>query len=448
MTVSDWVSQATPATIKVENVYKAYEKPSTFKLRYLFQSDIFRPLKNRRAPGDPPYVLEDISFELKSGDSLGIIGNNGAGKTTLLRLLAQVMLPTRGRISIRGRVTALLGLGVGFHPELTGRENVLLHCRFMGLSGEKAEERLRKIVEFAELDEYMDIPFKKYSSGMMARLGFSTSIHVEPEIVLIDEILAVGDQNFQLKSFEALRRFAARGTLVFVSHNLEAVRSICERVIWLENGQVKADGPTEEIITQYVLAQQGITPAAEPPVDAPAPEEAEKADVDFKIHSFDPALEIFSVATYDTSHQLCSVFETPDTICVRCHFSAARPYQDIRIVVGILDIDTDTVLTACDNGLTEGPSTIHGQAVFEARFPQIPLRPRAYGIAVAILNESGELLVLWQDTAGRFRVEGKSKNPQLHYRAPQTDLIFWPGSHLFFLEANTATGVQAGTQSQ
>jgi lipopolysaccharide transport system ATP-binding protein len=444
MTVSEWVSKTTPAAIRVEHVYKAYEKPSTFKLRYLFQSDLFHPRRSHRAGANNPYVLEDITFELKPGDSLGIIGNNGAGKTTLLRLLAQVMLPTRGRIAVRGRVTALLGLGVGFHPELTGRENVLLHCKFMGLNGEKAEERLREIIEFAELDEFMDVPFKKYSSGMMARLGFSTSIHVEPEIVLIDEILAVGDQNFQLKSFEALRRFAARGTLVFVSHNLEAVRSICERVIWLEDGQVKADGPAEEVITQYVLAQQGITPAAEPPVDAPAPEEDEKADADFKIHSNDPAFEIRSVATVDTGGQPCSVFGTPDTICVRCRLTAERSYEDVRIVVGILDMETGVVLTACDNVLAGGPDLFHGQTILEARFPQITLRPRLYGIAVAVLNKRGELLVLWQDMAARFRVEGRPSNPELHYQAPQTDLIFWPNAHLFYLETDADTGGQTG----
>jgi ABC-type polysaccharide/polyol phosphate transport system ATPase subunit len=440
MTVSEWVSKTTPAAIRVEHVYKAYEKPSTFKLRYLFQSDLFHPRRSHRAGVKNPYVLEDITFELKSGDSLGIIGNNGAGKTTLLRLLAQVMLPTRGRIAVRGRVTALLGLGVGFHPELTGRENVLLHCKFMGLNGEKAEERLREIIEFAELDEFMDVPFKKYSSGMMARLGFATSIHVDPEIVLIDEILAVGDQNFQQKSFDALRRFAARGTLVFVSHNLEAVRSICERAIWLEDGQVRADGPVEEVITAYVLAQQPAPPAPEPPPEEPPPEKA----ADFVIHSNDPAFEIRSVATVDTGGQPCSVFGTPDTICVRCRLTAERSYGDVRIVVGILDMETGVVLTACDNGLAERPDLFHGQTILEARFPQITLRPRQYGIAVAVLNKRGELLVLWQDMAARFRVEGRPSNPELHYQAPQTDLIFWPNAHLFYLETDVDTGGQTG----
>jgi ABC-type polysaccharide/polyol phosphate transport system ATPase subunit len=198
------------------------------------------------------WALRDVNLEIRKGEVLGIIGSNGAGKSTLLKLIARVLQPTEGQVWIRGTVAPLLDVSGGFHPELTGRENVYLNGTLLGLSRRKIVERFDKIVDFAELWDFIDAPLRMYSSGMTARLGFAIATDVEPDILLIDEILAVGDDKFRAKCAERMQRFRDRGTtILLVSHDMHTVQKLCDRVIWLNRGNIQRLGAAREVIAQY-----------------------------------------------------------------------------------------------------------------------------------------------------------------------------------------------------
>ncbi len=201
------------------------------------------------------WALRDVSLRLDKGESVGLIGHNGAGKTTLLKLVAGITRPTRGQIRTQGRLASLINLGAGFHPELTGRENIFLNAVILGLSRREVRTRFEEIVDFADLGPYIDTPLKRYSTGMTARLGFAVAAHVEPDLLLVDEVLSVGDVAFQDRSIRKMLSFRDSGrAILFVSHNLSAVEMMCQRTIWLDHGVVRREGPTEEVVRDYLAA--------------------------------------------------------------------------------------------------------------------------------------------------------------------------------------------------
>jgi lipopolysaccharide transport system ATP-binding protein len=198
-------------------------------------------------------ALKNISFEVSSGETVGIIGKNGAGKSTILGLLAGVLKPSSGQVTVAGRIAPLLELGAGFHPELSGRENILLNGILLGMLKREVEEKIDSIIEFSELEKFIDQPIRTYSSGMLARLGFSVAVHCEPDILLLDEVLSVGDQDFQKKCIEKMLGFKRSGkTIIFVSHSAQQVEEICDRVIWIEKGKVELSGNVEEVLPNYL----------------------------------------------------------------------------------------------------------------------------------------------------------------------------------------------------
>jgi ABC-type polysaccharide/polyol phosphate transport system ATPase subunit len=211
----------------------------------------------RRMPHRSEFVaLRDISFKVPKGQTVGVVGINGSGKSTLLTLLSRIYRPTSGTIKVQGRVATLLELGAGFHPEFTGLENIFLNGVILGMPRAELEKRLPQIIEFAGLEEFIDTPVKHYSSGMTARLGFSVAVHLEPDVLLVDEVLAVGDAEFQEKCFQKIEEFKRRDvTIFFVSHDMDAMRRVCDRVLWIEDHAIKKDGPATEIIAQYEAAQ-------------------------------------------------------------------------------------------------------------------------------------------------------------------------------------------------
>lgn len=246
--------------------------------RYMFQS--YRPSfrhelgqmirrlvsKSQRAAWEqvPFWSLRNVSFSLNAGETVGLIGPNGAGKTTLLRLLAGITEPTEGTIQIDGKFAPLIGLGAGFDVERTGRENIYLNASILGASTQQIDAMLNEIIEFADLKEFLDRPVKIYSSGMVARLGFSIALSLLPDIVFLDEVFSVGDIDFQTKSMERILALKDRNaTLVFISHSLSSVKKLCARTIWLEQGQIIMDGPTEEVIAAYEAAKVHTTPHIE-----------------------------------------------------------------------------------------------------------------------------------------------------------------------------------------
>jgi len=197
-------------------------------------------------------ALKEISFEVNKGECFGVIGKNGTGKSTLLSLIAGVIKPDTGEVQVKGKVYPLLELGAGFHPELTGRENIILNGVLLGMTRKEVLKKMNEIIEFSELDSFIDQPIKTYSSGMLARLGFSVIAHLNPEILLIDEVLAVGDIGFQKKSIEKILSFKKNGvTIVFVSHNLRDILQLCDRVMWIENHRVEMIGNPEKVIEAY-----------------------------------------------------------------------------------------------------------------------------------------------------------------------------------------------------
>jgi lipopolysaccharide transport system ATP-binding protein len=212
---------------------------------------------DRSKAGGSDYVwsLKDINFEVQQGEVLGVIGKNGAGKSTLLKILSQVTTPTTGQVNVRGRIAALLEVGTGFHPELSGRENIFLNGAILGMTKHEIKSKLDEIIEFSGVAKYLDTPVKRYSSGMMVRLGFSVAAHLEPEILIVDEVLAVGDAEFQEKCLGKMKDVSGQGrTVIFVSHNMAAIKSLCKRTIVLKNGETYFDGSVTDGISKYLEA--------------------------------------------------------------------------------------------------------------------------------------------------------------------------------------------------
>ncbi len=218
-------------------------------------------VNDRSEAGGSEYVwsLKDINFEVKRGEVLGIIGKNGAGKSTLLKILSQVTTPTTGAVKVKGRIAALLEVGTGFHPDLTGRENVFLNGAILGMTKREIKSKLDEIVEFSGVAKYLDTPVKRYSSGMMVRLGFAVAAHLEPEILIVDEVLAVGDAEFQKKCIGKMKDVSGQGrTVLFVSHNMNAVKNLCNKGILLENGKIKNSGGVNDVIKGYFDTEANI----------------------------------------------------------------------------------------------------------------------------------------------------------------------------------------------
>ena len=235
--------------IQFTKVSKKYPLINTGGIK-TFLFNIFTQIKQYRETRFT--ALQDINFTINDGEVVGIIGRNGAGKSTTLGLIAGVLTPTYGNVIVNGRIAPLLELGAGFHSDLTGRENIMLNAMLLGMSKKEITSKIDQIIDFSELDEFIDQPIRKYSSGMLARLGFSIAIQVEPEILLIDEVLSVGDQSFSEKSEKAIFNFKKNGTtIVLVSHDSGSIRKLCDKVIWIENHKIKMIGRTEEVVSTY-----------------------------------------------------------------------------------------------------------------------------------------------------------------------------------------------------
>jgi lipopolysaccharide transport system ATP-binding protein len=239
----------TQPAIRFDHVSKRFvihhERPRSFQ-------EVAVGLFHRNGSREELWAVRDVSFTVAPGEALGLIGPNGSGKSTILKLISRILEPTEGNIQVNGRLSALLELGAGFHPDLTGRENIYLNGSILGLSRRDMDAHFDDIVRFSELERFIDMPVKHYSSGMAMRLGFAVAIHVEPEVLLIDEVLAVGDESFQMKCLDKISELRSQNvTIVFVSHGLDAVRQLCDRALWIENGEMRHLGPTEQVIDLY-----------------------------------------------------------------------------------------------------------------------------------------------------------------------------------------------------
>jgi len=294
------------------------------------------------------WALKDASFSVRRGEAFGIIGGNGAGKSTILKLLTGIMRPTEGSIHVAGRVSALIEVSAGFHQDLTGRENIYLNGAILGMTKEEIRRRFDAIVAFSGLEEFIDTPVKRYSSGMYARLGFSVAAHVDPDVLLVDEVLSVGDYLFQRKCIERMNSVIASGaTVVFVSHNLRAVANLCQRSLLLERGQVQMIGPTAEAIrTYYKRGQQ---------------QRATGAD------NGDGGVVIMKVAVHDDRGP-CVEFESGGKLYITVEARAQSLHDDMSVVIQIVDDHQYPLFDTCTQRLGAGALTLDRDQMLKCTF--------------------------------------------------------------------------------
>lgn len=323
--------------IKVHNMGKRYrigvEEEQHDTLFGLMKSWVTSPVKNYRRlkqlstfdsdedGDDIVWALRDVSFDVEQGEVIGVIGHNGAGKSTLLKILSRITEPSTGHAEIRGRVASLLEVGTGFHPELTGRENVYLNATIMGMSKAEVDRKFDEIVDFSGVRKFIDTPIKRYSSGMKVRLGFAVAAHLEPEVLLVDEVLAVGDLAFQKKCLGKMDEVSRGGrTVFFVSHNMGLIRSLCDRSILLEGGRLVMDGPTSDVIARYMAADTDEDMEGEvtwTPDDAPG----------------DDAVRLLGVRLLDEAGDIRGTFDLVEPIRVEIEYEVREAVRGMRWVV-------------------------------------------------------------------------------------------------------------------
>ena len=350
-----------------------HDRPRSFKELFV------RRLTSSDVEPDTLTALDNVSFRLEHGGTLGLVGPNGTGKSTVLKLAARILIPTSGTVRVRGRVAALLELGAGFHPDLTGRENVYLNGSLMGLDRKEMDSRLDAIIDFSELARFIDMPVKHYSSGMYMRLGFATAIHVDPEILLIDEVLAVGDQSFQNKCRDRITDLRRRGvTIVLVSHDIGAVRELCQRSLWLEDGEVRGHGPTDEVLDAYyrhVSAREEERLTTSDETQATAEEPANRwgtGDV-----------EIVGVEVLGPDGQPHAVVKTGEPVAIRIRYTAAQPVEAPVFGIGIHRADGVHITGPNTRNAGHSIERVHGTGTVEFQIDELPLLEGTYEISAS-----------------------------------------------------------------
>lgn len=404
--------------IKVNNVHKSfkiyYDKGSTLKERILFKN------RNRH---DVHEVLKGVSLSIKKGEVVGLIGENGSGKSTLLKLMTKIIYPDKGNIEIKGKVSSLLELGAGFHPDMTGRENIYTNASIFGLTRKEIDARLDKIIDFSELGEFIDNPVRTYSSGMYMRLAFSVAINVDAEILLIDEILAVGDTNFQQKCFERLRELKQKGiTIVIVTHDTNTVEKFCSSAVWLENGIIKEEGKTYEVIDKYLkymnfkriesieLAnekeQDRIEEINEKIKESQHSDEIKKDDItdndqtiekdenrteiDFNSNRFGlKYIEITKAIIRNNGGQTTTVLKGGETGEIEIHYKVNKPLEEYIFGIGFYTLEG--VCIYASNTQLDKLVIKHtkNEGIVKCHIDSLPLLTGVYGLYVAIVDENG-----------------------------------------------------------
>ncbi len=343
------------------------------------------------------WPLQDISFEIAAGETVGIIGPNGVGKSTILKLIARILEPTSGTITTHGRVRTLLELGAGFHPDLTGRENIYLNGAILGLGRDEIKRKFEQIVEFSELEQFIDMPVKHYSSGMYVRLGFSVAIHTEPEILLVDEVLSVGDAAFQLKCMEQIDHLRESGvTILFVSHSVDAVRSICSRAMWLSEGKLVANGSVEAVVSRYL----DHTWAQEEERQQANSDEQEQEDRRWGSGK----VEITNVQLLDAQGVERQQFQVGDTLIMQIHYRTTERIE--RPVFGMAIHRNDGVHVTGPNTKFAGHDIpwIEGSGSVQYVIKSLPLLEGLYHISVAVHNWADTEMYDYHDRLYTFRV--------------------------------------------
>ncbi|MGB9484456.1 MAG: ABC transporter ATP-binding protein [Candidatus Dormiibacterota bacterium] len=332
----------------------------------------------RRGRFEEFWAVRDVSVAIPEGDSLGIIGENGSGKSTLLKCVAGILVQDKGSIEVKGRLASLLEVGAGFHPDFTGRENVFLNGAILGLPRRYIKSIMETIVAFAELEQFIDNPVKTYSSGMYTRLGFAIAVHLDPDILVVDEVLAVGDEAFQRRCMERINSLRAEGrTLVFVSHGMEAVRAVCDRCLWMDHGVARMVGGVESVISAY-LAE--VNRREEKELEA-----TETAEVDTT-----PGRMGVRITGVDFSgpEGASSVFNTGDSMVVSIGYEAPKPLRGARFSVTFLRADGTPIITVPTDDLETGERDLPRRGVVSLQLVGVPFLEGVYRVTVDITEIS------------------------------------------------------------
>ena len=345
------------------------------------------------------WALSDVSFEVEEGEVLGIIGNNGAGKSTTLKLLSKVTVPTSGRIFTKGRMAALIELGAGFHPDLTGRENVYLNGTILGLNRREINAAMADIVDFAGLEQFIDTPVKRYSSGMYVRLAFSIAAHVKAELLLIDEVLSVGDISFQIKSMAKMNELRDSGaTIVFISHNLQNVSMFCKRALLLQHGRIVEEGKPEDVVQKYRdIERQELLKALV--------EQKNGSNEKGALPVIRAVIEKFEML--NSGGEPSSEFEVDDQLVIRCVYRASKPLEDPCYLIRIRR--ADGILCASIESPLDFSSAAYLSNCIEARVGPLYLQPDYYNIQMIIYDRKTDLMhaSLSNET---FHIQGTARN--------------------------------------
>jgi lipopolysaccharide transport system ATP-binding protein len=382
--------------ISIENLGKRYhigrQAANGDGLRHAIEEAIrspfgwFRSRWQKRQKEVDFWALKDLSIQIRRGEVIGIIGRNGAGKSTLLKILSRITVPTEGRVRIEGRIASLLEVGTGFHPELTGRENIFLNGAILGMKRAEIIRKFDEIVEFSEIHEFLDTPVKRYSSGMYVRLAFSVAAHLDPEILIVDEVLAVGDTSFQKKCLGKIRSFADSGrTVLYVSHNLDSIQNLCKRVIWMKDGRMQQDGPVDEVFETYFnsIAIESMRACAN--------------------HEY--GLTIQKVELRNDDGEKSNVFLPGENLIVDISYNARTRIEKPFIAVGVLGINGSCFAS---NMLLDGqtPDYLEGEGRIKCTFKSIPLLPQNYTVKMSIRASTvTDMIVPFREVA-YFKVDG------------------------------------------
>jgi len=435
------VTGARDLAVVAEGIAKRYRRYGKTRAFGTLKSALLgRGLTEALAPSESVQALEEVSFDVRRGETFGVIGANGSGKSTLLKLVAGIFKPTAGHLSVHGKVSALIELGAGFHPEISGRENVVINGVMLGLTRKEIERKLPSIVDFAGLADFIDQPVKTYSSGMYVRLGFAVAVHVDPDILVVDEVLAVGDEAFSRRCLDTIAEFSARGkTIFFVSHALGLVEELCDRVLYLEHGRVKGIGEAREMLSAYrldVAAGEGERLAvehvkvqeelrAEPVALMPDPENKEGggdgrearegavAEPEQKPRRWgDQSASITACRLLGADGRERYSFASGEALTLEIEAAPARPLDDFVFGVGFFtpeDVCVHGTNTEVDGFL---PGRFDGPATVRITLPRVELGAGSYLVDVAVHSRRGTPYDYWRG-ACRFHVESPTRDAGL-----------------------------------
>ena len=381
--------------IKVENLGKKYiighQKQERYTaLRDVIGNSVKSILKSNSKSKDTKeefWALKDINFEIKQGDRVGIIGRNGAGKSTLLKVLSRITEPTTGQINIRGRVASLLEVGTGFHPELTGRENIFLNGAILGMGKVEIKKKFDEIVNFAEVEKFLDTPVKRYSSGMYVRLAFAVAAHLEPEILIVDEVLAVGDVQFQKKCLGKMEEVGREGrTVLFVSHNMATLNSLCQNAIWLVNGTVKMQGSVEMITSNYLTYGTEYS-----------------GEIIFNNDNSDRNFWFKKISLLNLEGNIASKFDIREKIRIHLEFQVTQFIKNLEISLRVYNSAGVPIFTT-NRSSSIFSEAIEGINILEVEIPSLFLVPGSYSIDIGTHIPNVEVISHYQSLL-TFEVE-------------------------------------------